>query len=77
MEKNDDLFDADIFITPPDDGEISAEDSDNEDAPDVNMNHMAPAQLKAQAEVHMRTKNGTIRLSGSLIFSTKFDLFLG
>ncbi|CAG9814609.1 unnamed protein product [Phaedon cochleariae] len=49
----DDIVDsADIYITPPQDGEETDQDSDlSDDDHEGNINHLGPATLKAEAEV--------------------------
>ena len=56
LEKSD-FYSADIFISPPEDGNISAEDSDNDD---FDLNHLAPEQLKAPAELRMKGGLGNV-----------------
>ncbi len=56
IDENDDFFEADIFITPPDEGNITPIDSDNEDFPDGNLSHFSGAQLMAEATTRIRTR---------------------
>ncbi len=75
IDENDDFFEADIFITPPDEGNITPIDSDNEDLPDGNLSHFSGAQLMAEATTRIRTREGTL-FSGKLHYQIICKIFL-
>ena len=43
------ILSADVFMMPPEDDQLSAEDSDDEDNPS-SINHLSGRQLSAEAE---------------------------
>jgi len=53
LEKDDDYSSADIYITPPVDGQLSEEESDDDDQPQ-SINHLSGQQLNAEADVRLR-----------------------
>jgi len=53
LEKDDDYSSADIYITPPVDGQLSEEESDDDDQPQ-SINHLSDQQLNAEADVRLR-----------------------
>jgi hypothetical protein len=54
IEDDNSAMSADIFITPPGDDEVSAEDSDDDDQPS-SINHLSRAQLSAEADAKIVT----------------------
>jgi len=54
LEELDDLQSADVYITPPVDGQLSEEDSDDDDDPQ-SINHLSGQQLNAEADVRLVT----------------------
>ena len=45
-DEQDNILSADVFITPPNDNQLSEEDSDDEDQPD-DINHLSGRQLSS------------------------------
>lgn len=58
MLKEDDYLNADTFLTPPNGGVCSDEDSDIEDT--VDANHLSGSQLSAQAQYRAKYGHATI-----------------
>ena len=54
FEDDSSAISADIFMTPPSDEELSAEDSDDDDQPS-SINHLSRAQLSAEADAKIVT----------------------
>ncbi|VEN42899.1 unnamed protein product, partial [Callosobruchus maculatus] len=56
------FWEADIYITPPADGHESEEDSEDDESPIVDINHLSGRQLEAQATGRILTVNGLVDL---------------
>ena len=54
-----DVESADIYMTPPNDGQASEVDSDDEDMP-TSINHLSGRQLSAEAQVTVKKGTKTI-----------------
>lgn len=63
-DESDKLASADIYITPPQDGQLSEEDSADEDQPN-DINHLSGRQLSAEAEVVVRRQRPDVDASSS------------
>ena len=48
--EEEDFFNADVYLTPPNDGKDSDKDSDNVDDPNHDPDHLSGNQLQSQAE---------------------------
>ena len=59
LEADDDYTSADVYITPPVDGQLSEEDSDDDDQPQT-INHLSGPQLNAEADVRLVTRSRKI-----------------
>ena len=64
IENDDDVSSATIAIFPPDDGNVSAEDSGEDDVQDVNIDNSSRRQLLAEAEADIQTVQHDIRHIG-------------
>ncbi|CAG9822201.1 unnamed protein product [Phaedon cochleariae] len=61
--EDENFYEADIFITPPNDGADSEEDSEDEETPAANINHLSGRQLEAEAVGRIRNiQGGTVHL---------------
>ncbi|XP_044764508.1 piggyBac transposable element-derived protein 3-like [Coccinella septempunctata] len=59
LVENEEFWNADIFITPPNDGQMSEEDSDDDEMPTMNINHLSGRQLAAEAVAKFHGLDGT------------------
>ena len=48
--EDEDFFNADVYLTPPNDGQISDEDSHDDDDPQQYPDHFSGKQIQARAE---------------------------
>lgn len=62
MVEDENFWEADIYITPPADGRESEEDSEDDESPTVDINHLSGRQLEAQAVGRIRTVDGLVHL---------------
>ena len=63
LEEDEEFFSADVFITPPDQGEVTDEDSAPEDD-GGKMDNLSGGQLRSMAEAVLHVSNDTQRVGG-------------
>jgi len=61
LEEDDEFVSADVYITPPDQGEVTDEDSGPEDD-DGPIDRLSGAQLRSEAEVIVQQYHGVRRI---------------
>jgi len=73
LEEDDNLVSADVYITPPSQGEITDEDSGPEDDGGV-VDNLARTQLRSMAEAVIQDRDDTRRVGGQDAESESSDV---
>lgn len=66
LVENEDFWSADVYITPPNDGIESKEDSDDDEAPSANVNHLSGRQMQSEACAKINKPNGVVYVDGEV-----------
>ncbi|KAJ8954927.1 hypothetical protein NQ314_006996 [Rhamnusium bicolor] len=60
LVENEEFWEADVYITPPNDGMESEEDSDNDESPSANVNHLSGRQMQSEACAKIKKLDGVV-----------------